>query len=134
MDKGVVGLNTQPDRSTAQLVNDVTEQTTRLVRDEIRLATAELQTKGKRLGLGAGLAGIAGVSALIGSMALVAAAALALPGWLAALIVGAVLLMFGAIAALAGRLEVGRAAPAIPQDRAASIQEDIAVVKESVKP
>src|ERR671916_752550 len=84
------------DRPVGQLVSDATEQITRLVRDEIRLAAAELQQKGKRLGVGAGLFGGAGVLALYGGAALVAALILGLATflvpWLAALIVAVVVL------------------------------------------
>ncbi|MEV6909198.1 phage holin family protein [Amycolatopsis sp. NPDC051071] len=54
------------DRSAAQLISDASEQLSRLVRDEMRLAVAEVQQKGKRVGVGAGLFGVAGVLALVG--------------------------------------------------------------------
>jgi hypothetical protein len=60
------------DRPVGQLVSDATEQITRLVRNEMRLAAAELQQKGKRLGVGAGLFGAAGVLALYGGAVLIA--------------------------------------------------------------
>jgi Putative Actinobacterial Holin-X, holin superfamily III len=37
-----------------ELVAKLSEQTTRLVRDEVRLAQAEMAQKGKKAGLGAG--------------------------------------------------------------------------------
>jgi hypothetical protein len=40
----------------------------RLVRDELRLAVAELRHKGARMGLGAGLFGAAGLTALFGGL------------------------------------------------------------------
>ena len=84
------------DRPVGQLVTDATEHITRLVRDEIRLAAVELQRKGKRLGVGAGLLGGAGVLAFYGGAALITALILGLAtqivAWLAALIVGAVVL------------------------------------------
>jgi len=42
----------RPRTADWQLVNDATEQISRLVCDEMRLAAAELQQKGKRLGVG----------------------------------------------------------------------------------
>jgi len=80
------------DQPVGELVKQLSEQTSTLVRQEIRLATVELQEKGKRAGIGAGLFGATGLVALYGVGALVAAAILALAEavdpWLAALIVG----------------------------------------------
>jgi hypothetical protein len=70
--------STTDDRSVADLVNDLTEQLKRLVRDEFRLAVFELQCKGKRLKFGAGLTGVATVASLLGAATLVATAVLAL--------------------------------------------------------
>lgn len=61
------------DRPVGQLVSDTAKQITRLVRDEMRLAAAELQQKGKRLGVGAGLFGGVGVLTFYGGAVLVAA-------------------------------------------------------------
>jgi hypothetical protein len=72
--------------STGQLIGQLTEQISRLVRDEARLAQAEVTQKAKRLGVGAGLFGGAGLVAFFGLAALITAAilalALVLPDWL----------------------------------------------------
>src|SRR5688500_20211713 len=60
------------DTSTAQLVNQLSEQVSRLARDEIRLAVAELKDKGKHAGVGAGMFGAAGVFAWWGGLSVVA--------------------------------------------------------------
>ncbi len=77
--------------SVAQLVSQLTEQTSRLVRDEVELAKVELTSKAKQAGMGAGLFSAAGLLALYGFGALVATAILALAlvmdAWLAALVV-----------------------------------------------
>src|SRR4028118_1678002 len=79
------------DASTAQLSARLTEQISRLVRDEARLAQAEVTQKAKRLGVGAGLFGGAGLFAFFGLAALITTAilalALVLPAWLSALLV-----------------------------------------------
>jgi uncharacterized membrane protein YqjE len=138
MTQNVSGVSdTKRDRSISQLVSDVSEQLSRLVRDEMRLATAELQQKGKRLGASARLAGIAGVLALLGAMSFVAAAILALAGvmphWAAALVVGGALVVVGGLAALIGRGQFKRAVPPVPEEAAASLQEDIKVLKERAR-
>ena len=103
------------DRPVGQLVSDATEQITRLVRDEMRLAAAELQRKGKRLGAGAGLLSGAGVLAFYGGAALVAALILGLATllvpWLAALIVGVAVLGMADVLALVGKKQVQRVSP-----------------------
>ncbi|MCW2677463.1 MAG: hypothetical protein JWR70_2503, partial [Modestobacter sp.] len=88
---GATRAETPPDpskASTAALLGDLSDQVTRLVRDEVRLAQAEVTGKAKRLGVGAGLFGGAGLVALLGLNALITAAILGLaavlPGWLAA--------------------------------------------------
>lgn len=125
------------ERSTADLVRDVAEATSHLVRDELRLATAEMRVKTRRVGLGAGLAGAASLCALLAVMVLVAAAVLAialvLPGWLAALIVAGSLLAIAAVAAALGKFEIGRATPAMPEKAVASIHEDVEAVRGSVR-
>jgi VIT1/CCC1 family predicted Fe2+/Mn2+ transporter len=123
------------DASTADLVKALSEQTSRLVRDEMRLAQAELKDKGKSAGIGAGMFGGAGMVTFLGVATLVAAAVLglseALPAWGAALIVAAALLLVGAGLALAGRARVRRAVPPKPEAAAHEIREDIDTVKRS---
>jgi membrane protein len=122
------------DRSVAQLVQDMSEQTRRLVRDELILATAELKQKGKRAGIGAGLTGAAGVVALFGAGTLVACAVLALalvlPAWASALIIGVVLLAAAGLAAKLGTKKLKSAAPPVPEEAAAGVQKDVEVVRQ----
>ncbi|WP_043833299.1 phage holin family protein [Amycolatopsis nivea] len=122
------------EKSTADLVSDLTGEIKHLVQDEFRLAMAELQTKGKRLGLGAGLFGFAGVLALLGGATLIAAAVLALalvvPGWLSALIVAGALLLVAGLAALVGGKEARRAAPPVPEESVERMREDVETMKQ----
>jgi hypothetical protein len=122
------------DPSVADLVRDATEQTSRLIRDELRLARAEMAEKGKRAGVGAGLLGGGGIVALYGVAALLAAIVLglaeALPAWLAALIVAVVLFAVAGILAALGRKQVSRATPPLPQQAVHSVKADIDEVKE----
>ena len=122
--------------STAQLLGDLSDQVTRLVRDEVRLAQAEVTGKAKRLGVGAGLFGGAGLVALLGLHALIPAGLLGLgnviPGWLAAIIVAVVLFAVAAVLALLGRRDVQQAAPPLPTETLASVKTDVATVKERV--
>lgn len=122
---------------THKLVNDLSEQVSRLVRDELRLARLELTRKGKRAGFGAGLFGAAGLVAFFGGATLVAAAvmllSLVMPAWAAAAIVAVVLFVIAAVIGLIGRKQVKQAAPPVPSEAIASVKADIDVVKESVR-
>jgi uncharacterized membrane protein YqjE len=119
--------------SVGELLSRVPAQTSQLIRDELRLAQAELAEKGKRAGIGAGLFGGAGVFALYGIGALVAAAILglskAVDGWVAALIVAAALFVVAGIAALIGKANVAKATPPVPQEAVAGIKTDIDTLK-----
>ena len=121
--------------STGQLLGQLTEQISRLVRDEARLAQAEVTQKAKKLGMGAGLFGGAGLVAFFGIAAVLAAAilalALVLPAWLAALIVGVVLLAVAGVLALMGKKDVQQGSPPVPTEAISSVRTDIATVKES---
>lgn len=130
-------LRTRPadDASTAQLIGQLPGQLSALVRDELRLAQLELQEKGRRGGLAAGMFGGAGLVALFGAGALVAAAILALAtavdGWLAALIVGGALLLLAGILALTGKKELAQAVPPVPEQAIDSSRRDVAELKEA---
>jgi MFS family permease len=119
--------------SLGELLSRVPAQTSQLVRDEIRLAQAELTQKGKRAGIGAGLFGGAGVFGFYGVGALVAAAILGLAttvdGWVAALIVAAALFVIAGIAALIGKANVSKATPPVPQEAVAGLKTDLDTLK-----
>ena len=121
------------DPTVGALVHDVTQQMSTLVRDEIRLAQAEMTEKGKRAGIGVGLFGGAGLVALYGVAALLAtvvlALALVMPAWLAALIVTVVLFAVAGVLAVQGRSNVSKATPAKPEEAIAGLKEDVATVK-----
>jgi hypothetical protein len=125
----------EPDVPTGQLVKQLSEQVSQLVRDELRLATLEMTGKAKTAGRGASLFGGSGVLALYGTGCLLAAAIIALAGvlsaWLAALIVGAALFAAAGIAALAGRGQIKKAAPPVPSQAAGSVRADVEQIRES---
>jgi hypothetical protein len=124
------------DLPTGRLIGDLTEQVSTLVRDEVRLAQAEVTRKAKRLGVGAGLVGGAGVVALLGVGALVTAAILGLanvmPGWLAAIVVAVALFTVAAVLGLVGKRDVTQATPPLPTEALAGVQRDVATVKEGI--
>jgi Flp pilus assembly protein TadB len=72
-------------------MSNLSTQTSRLVRDEMKLAQKELQQSVRHAGIGAGLISVAGLLAVFGLATVIAAAvaalALVLPVWTAAVIV-----------------------------------------------
>lgn len=121
------------DPSLGELVSQLTEQTSRLVRDEVELAKTELAASAKHVGVGAGLFGGAGLLAFFGVATLVAAAvaglALAVDVWLAALIVGVALLVVAGVGGLLGKKQVTQAGP--PERTIDNVKKDVAQIKES---
>src|SRR4051794_1811521 len=129
----MAATNGPPDTSAAELVKQLSEQTSRLVRQEVELAKTELTIKGKRVGIGAGMFGGAGLVGLYAVGALIAAAILALAtavdGWLAALIVGLVLAAVAGVLALLGKGKVQAATPPLPTEAISSVKADVETAK-----
>lgn len=120
------------DESTGRLIAQATEDISTLIRAEMALAKDDLAQAGKRVGVGAGLFGAAGVIALYGLGVLLSAAVLGLANvtdpWLAALIVAVALFVVAGVAALLGRSNVSKVAQA-PAARVESVQADVAAAK-----
>jgi uncharacterized membrane protein YqjE len=123
----------QTDEPIGAVVHRLSEQIPELVRSEIRLAQAELAEKGKHAGLGIGLFSGAGLLALYGLAGLLTTAVIALdlamPLWLAALIVTVVLFAAAGVAALVGKKQVSQATPAAPEKAIAGVKQDVEAVK-----
>jgi Flp pilus assembly protein TadB len=122
------------EKSTAELVRDLTDQVGRLARTEVTLAAREIKDKAKHAGAGAAIAGAGGVLAFYGGATLVAGCvlllALALPAWAAALIVAGALFAAAGVAALVARRQLRRGAP-VPSPALDSAKEDIQTVREA---
>jgi hypothetical protein len=131
-----MATHTEP-QPTAQLVHQLSEQVSTLVKDELALARLEMVEKGKRAGTGAGLLGGAGVMALYGLGALLftagAALSLVMPVWLAALIVAVVLFAVAGVAALIGKKQVKQALPPEPLAAMKSGKQDVDAVKTAIR-
>ena len=120
--------------STGELVKRLSEQVSLLVRDELKLAQLEMTRKGKQAGIGAGMLGGSGLIALYGVACLLACAILGLSRvlepWLAALIVGATLLLVSGVAALLGKARLKKAAPLVPAQATGSVKADVNEIRE----
>ena len=117
------------DRPLGDLVKQLAEQTSTLVRQEVDLAKAEVAQKGQQAGKGAGLLGAAAVIGLLAAGALTAFLIMLLDGalanWLAALVVAVVFGAIAAILALQGRNRIRAATPAKPEQTVETVKEDV---------
>ena len=125
------------DRPIGDLMKDLSEQTSTLVREEVALAKAELAEKGKQAGAGAGMFGGAGLFGFFAFAGLTAtfilALATAIEPWLAALVVTAVYGVIAGVLALRGKEKVKAAAPPVPEQALETTKEDVAWVKTKAK-
>lgn len=127
---------TPPAPTVGELFATASEHVTSLVRDEIALTKVQAVEKGKRLGVGAGLLGGAGVIALYGVLFLLLCAMFALylvlPLWASALIVAVVLLIVAGILAAVGKKKLDAAKEINPQPQV-ELKKDVDAVKKGIK-
>lgn len=126
------------DQSIGELVKRLSEETSTLVRQELALARAEMEEKGKLFGLGGGMLGAAGLLGLYMGAALTATVILVLvelgvAAWLSALIVTIALGLLAAALAMAGRRQVQRASPPAPEQAVASAKQDVEYIKQRAR-
>jgi Flp pilus assembly protein TadB len=125
------------DRSLGQLLKQLSEETTRLVHQELELAKAELTQKGRQAGMGAGLFGGAGALGLAALGALTACFILALnaimPAWLAALIVAVVYGIIAFVLVKQGQARIRRATPPVPEQTIETVKEDVEWAKTQMR-
>jgi uncharacterized membrane protein YqjE len=125
------------DRPIGELVQQLSEQTSSLVRKEMELARAEMVQKGKAAGFGAGIFGAVGLFGALALGALTACLIVALvetmDGWLAALIVTAAYVAIAGVLAFVGKRKVTEAGAPIPEQAKESVREDFERTKERAK-
>ena len=125
------------ERPVGDLLKELSQQTSTLVRQELELAKAEMTEKGKKAGLGAGMFGGAGLFGFLALGALTAcfilALATAMDGWLAALIVTVVYAAIAGVLALTGKQKVQEATPPAPEQTVESVKEDVEWAKTQAK-
>ena len=128
------GAHSAGEPTVSDLVSRLSEQSSNLLRQELRLAQTELTGKMRRAGLGFGLLGGAGLLGSLSAAAAIASVILllarVLPAWLSAFIVSIVLSTAAGAAALKGRNEVAAAGPLMPERTVESLKDDVDAVKE----
>jgi Putative Actinobacterial Holin-X, holin superfamily III len=124
-------------RPVGELLKELGDEISTLMRQELELAKAEMAQKGKQAGLGVGMFGAAGIVGFVALLALttcfVAALATDMAVWLAALIVAVVYAAIAGVLALQGRERVKGATPPVPEQTVESVKEDVEWAK-SQKP
>jgi hypothetical protein len=120
--------------SIGELMTQLSSQTSRLLRDEMRLAQREFVESAKHAGIGAGLFSAAGLLAVFGLASVITAAiaalSLVLPLWAAALIAAVVLFAAAGIVGLVSKKQVDQVSPT-PEMTVANVKEDIHAVKDA---
>jgi MFS family permease len=115
------------------LLTDVPVLVRELVVGEIELLKQEMIRKLKALGVGAGL--LLGAIIFIGAMfgvlltAAILALSLIMPGWLAALLVAAVLLIIAVILGLIGYRVLKKGIPPLPNETISGLKKDLNVIR-----
>jgi len=117
------------DRSIPQLLRDLSNETATLVRQEMQLARAELAEKAKPVGASAvsfGGTALMGLGAFgAATTFLIAAIALALPVWAAALIVTVVYGIAAFVLAQNGKRKLREAEPPLVPKTTQTLKDDI---------
>jgi MFS family permease len=112
-----------------ELVRQLSEQTSTLVRQELELAKTELTERGRAAGAGAGMLGGGGLIGLLAAGALTACLILllaeAMDAWVAALIVAVVYGAGATLLALRGRDRIREGMPPAPEQTVESVKEDV---------
>ena len=125
------------DRSLGELLKQLSQETTQLVHQELELAKAEIQQKGKQAGAGAGMFGGAGALGLAALGALTACFILArdliMPAWLAALIVAVVYGIIAFVLVKQGQAKLKQAAPPVPEQTIETVKEDVEWAKTQMR-
>ena len=134
---GAPGDSDLRERSIGELLRQLSEQTSRLVHQELDLAKAELTQKGRQAGAGAGLFGAAAAIGLLGAAALTACFILALdavmPAWLAALLVAVVYGVIALVVVKQGQAKLKAAGPPVPEQTIETVKEDVAWAKTQMR-
>ena len=125
------------ERPTQELLRELSDQTTTLIRKEIELAKVEFDAKRKRATAGAGMFGGAALFGLFAFGALteclIAVLATFMATWLAALVVAVVYGAIAGVLALSGKKQVAQATPPVPVQAVETTKEDVEWIKAKAK-
>ncbi len=126
---------TTPDSSLGTLFSDLSSDLSTLVRQEIELARAETTEKVSKAAQSAGMLVVGGLVAYAGLIIVLIAVAILLgaimPYWLSSLIVGAIVLIVGAVMAISGKNKLANL-NVVPEKTVATLKDDARWAKEQI--
>jgi hypothetical protein len=109
------------ERPIGELLKQLANETTTLVKQELDLAKAEMREKAGKAGPGVGMWGAAGAVGLLAGGALDGV----MPNWLAALIVGLVYAAVAGALYVSGKHRVEEAGSPVPEKTIETVKEDV---------
>jgi uncharacterized membrane protein YqjE len=125
------------ERPTSELMRELSDQTTTLIRKEIELAKVEFDVKRRKATAGAGMFGGAALFGLFAfgalTACLIAVLATFMATWLAALVVAVVYGAIAGVLALRGKQQVAQATPPVPEQAVETTKEDLEWIKARAK-
>jgi Flp pilus assembly protein TadB len=126
----------QDERSLGELFQELSRDTSLLVRQEIALAKTEMKQNAQQAGKGAGFIAAGGAIAYAGFIVLLGGLAVLLgvvmPLWLSTLLVGVVVIAVGGILIMKGKNDLQRVDP-MPRQTIETLKEDKEWVKEQTR-
>lgn len=124
------------DRSLGELFSELTSETSMLLRQEVQLAKAELSQKASKAGKEIAFLAVGGLIIYAGFLALLAALILGMAefmdAWLAALIVGVVVVGGGYLLLQRGINELRNVNP-VPEQTVKTLREDKEWIQEQIR-
>jgi membrane protein len=126
----------QPQRSVADVLQDIVANIQQIIHSEFRLARVELKEKADRASKPAAIMGTGAVLGLYGIGFLLLAAvyglSLVMAPWLAALLVGGVLTIISLILVASSRSQLKQIDP-VPEKTIQTVKENVQWAKEQIK-
>lgn len=124
----MMAIDKNGQRSAGEIAQDVMRDVSEVVRGEVRLAKAEMGEKAAKFGKAGGFFGAAALCGIMGFACLVlcgvAAMALVMPVWLAALLMSVCLVCIAAAAYAGGKAKMKDINP-VPERTLQTIKDDI---------
>jgi uncharacterized membrane protein YqjE len=124
------------DKSLTELLRELSSDSSKLVRQESELFRREMEGRIDRVQRQLTMLGAGGIIALVGVLALTTSLilllALAMPAWVAALLVGAAFVIGGALALLNGRKRL-QTEELAPRQSIRSVKQDLRTMREAMR-
>ena len=137
MERSARAAPLEADRSIPELLQKLADETTTLVRQEVQLARSEIVRtldRAKESAVAFAVCAVFAVGAFAALTAtLIAAIAVALPVWAAALIVTVLYGVIAALGAQMGRTSLKKVGSPVPEETIRTVKEDTAAVRSAVR-